>query len=118
MVNAVPDKRARSVSWFVGDYWAEQDISKVVPVQEMPRPPGHTNPEVVVPLASMCTDTQVGGFLVDGVDPRCAHQEATVVCPNHKSSTDHHDLVGKAHAEENEAGRNSFRRPGGAFSLW
>jgi hypothetical protein len=102
----------------VGEYWAEQAIIKVVPVQEMPRPPGNTNPEVVVPLASMCADTQVGGFLVDGVDPRCEHQEATVVCPNHKSSADHHDLVGKAHAEENEAGRNSFRRPGGAFSLW
>ena len=58
-MNAVPDKRARSVSWFVGEYWAEQDISKVVPVQEMQRPPGSTNPEVVIPLASMCADTQV-----------------------------------------------------------
>ena len=54
------------------------------------------------------------------MNPRNAHQDATVVCPNHASSTAFHELVGKAHKEENEAGRNVFLRPpsAGAFTTW
>jgi hypothetical protein len=67
-----------------------------------------------------CPDQAVGSLLAVGVHPRNAHQDATVVCPNHASSTKFHELVGKAHQEENEAGSNVFLRPAssGAFQAW
>ena len=67
-------------------------------------------------LATLSSERAKGGC----VNPRNAHQDATVVCPNHASSTVFHELVGKAHKEENEAGRNVFLRPpsAGAFTAW
>ena len=115
--DSVPDKRARGVDWYIEAHI--KDPSKpIVPVQEMPRPPNSVRAEVVAPLSAVCPDAQVGSLLIDGVHPRNKRQEATVVCPNHKSSTEYHELVGKAHREENEAGRSTFHRPSSAFKLW
>jgi hypothetical protein len=71
-------------------------------------------------LALACPDQAVGSLLAVGVHPRNAHQDATVVCPNHASSTKFHELVDKAHQEENKAGRNFFLRPAsnGTFQAW
>jgi hypothetical protein len=92
--------------------------AKIIPVQEMPRPDNLVNADVAKGLASVCPDEQVGALLADGVDPKNEHQEAWVVCTNHKSSTLYHELVRKAHREENEAGRNMFRRPSESFRAW
>ena len=71
-------------------------------------------------LAQACPDQAAGSLLAHGVHPKNAHQDATVVCPNHTSSTKFHELVGKAHREENEEGRSVFLRPSskGAFQAW
>ena len=84
----------------------------------MPRPDNRVDAGVAKGLASACPDEQVGTMLADGVDPKNEHQEAWVVCTNHKSSTMHHELVSKAHREENEAGRNLLRRPSDSFRSW
>ena len=92
-----------------------------MPVQEMPAGPSNgVDGPVAEALALACPDQAVGSLLAQGVHPRNAHQDATVVCPNHASSTAFHELVGKAHKEENEAGRNVFLRPpsAGAFTAW
>ena len=90
----------------------------IIPVQEMPRPDNRVDAAVAKGLASACPDEQVGAMLADGVDPKNEHQEAWVVCTNHKSSTMHHELVSKAHREENDAGRSLFRRPSDSFRSW
>ena len=89
-----------------------------IPVQEMPRPGNLVDAAVAKGLASACPDEQVGELLADGVNPMNEHQEAWVVYTNHKSSTMHHGLVSKAHREENEAGRNLFRRPSDSLRSW
>ena len=92
-----------------------------MPVQEMPKGPSNgVDRPVAEALALACPDQAVGSLLAVGVHPRNAHQDATVVCPNHTSFTKFHELVGKAHQEENEAGRNVFLRPAsnGAFQAW
>jgi hypothetical protein len=106
------------VLWYTGDYNKTKKVKTIVPVQEMPRPPNLVNAAVAKGLASVCPDQRVGDLLADGVDPMNTHQEAVVVCTNHKSSTEHHTLVSKAHREENEAGRNMFRRPSKTFRAW
>ena len=95
-----------------------QGKPRIYPVQEMERPASLLIADVIEPLAAMYPDARVGALLTKGVNPKNVHQEATVVCPNHKSSTEHHVLVGKAHREENEAGRNKFLRPSKSFRLW
>jgi len=89
-------------------------------VQEMPLGVGANavNSALANALASACPDRAAGSLLADGVHPQNAHQDTTVVCNNHKSSTTHHELVSKAHREENAAGRNVFLRPTGAFRAW
>ena len=117
--DAVPNKRARAVSWWCGDYWRTRNVEDIVPVQEMPKGPGNGVDSVLAnTLASACPDRAAGSLLADGVHPQNAHQDTTVVCNNHKSSTTHHLLVSKAHREENAAGRNVFLRPTGAFRAW
>ena len=89
-------------------------------MQEMPLGVGANavNSALANALASACPDRAAGSLLADGVHPQNAHQDTTVVCNNHKSSTTHHELVSKAHREENAAGRNVFLRPTGAFRAW
>ena len=65
----------------------------------MDRPANSAVAEVIMPLAAMCADERVGALLTEGVHPRNKRQEATVVCHNHKSSTEYHELVSKAHNE-------------------
>jgi hypothetical protein len=87
----------------------------------MPKGPGNgVDRPVAEALALACPDQAVGSLLAEGVHPRNAHQDATVVGPNHASSTKCHELVGKAHQEENEAGRNVFLHPAsnGACQAW
>ena len=96
-------------------------MKDIVPVQEMPAGPSNgVDGQVAEALALACPDQAVGSLLAQGVHPRNAHQDATLVCPNHASSTKFHELVGKAHQEENAAGRNAFLRPAkkGAFQTW
>jgi len=114
---SVPDARARGVDWYIGEH-IKDPSQPIVPVQDMQHPPNSVHAEVVAPLAASCPDEQVGSLLIEGVHPRNERQEATVVCPNHKSSTEYHELVGKAHREEHEAGKSSFHRPSAAFKLW
>ena len=122
------------MNWYTGDYdrvkgeklseglrveeAAAAAATTIIPVQEMPRPDNLVDAAVAKGLASACPDMQVGALLADGVDPKNEHQEAWVVCTNHKSSTEYHELVSKAHREENEAGRNVFRRPSDSFRSW
>ena len=89
-------------------------------MQEMPLGAGANavNSALANALASACPDRAAGSLLADGVHPQNAHQDTTVVCNNHKSSTTHHGLVSKAHREENAAGRNVFLCPTGAFRAW
>ena len=115
VAQAVPDKRARGVTWAL-DQCA--DGGAPIPVQELQRPEAATCTPEATALASVCPDKQVGGFLTEGVHPRNAHQEATVVCPNHTSADKFRHLVGKAHSEEAEAGRIRRRRPSAAFRIW
>ena len=115
----VPDERARGVTWWLGDYWRTRDVADIVPVQDMPMGPGNgVDAPLAHALASVCPDRGMGSLLADGVHPLNAHQNDTVVCNNHSSSTLHHELVSKAHREENEAGHTVFRRPTSAFRSW
>ena len=120
-VNAIPDERARGVTWWLGNYWRTRDVKDIVPVQDMPAGLNNgVDRAVAEALAQACPDQAAGSLLAHGVHPKNAHQDATVVCPNHTSSTKFHELVGKAHREENEEGRSVFLRPSskGAFQAW
>ena len=87
-----------------------------MPVQEMPKGPGNgVDSALANALSAACPDKAAGSLLADGVHPQNKHQDTTVICNNHASSTKHHELVSKAHREENAAGRNVFLRPTGAF---
>jgi hypothetical protein len=88
-------------------------------VQEMPKGPGNGVDSVLAnALASACPDKAAGSLLADGVHPQNAHQDTTVICNNHLSSTTHHQLGSKPHQEENAAWRNVLLRPSGAFRAW
>jgi hypothetical protein len=107
------------VFWWLGDYWRTRDVNDIVPVQDMPKGPGNgVDSELANALSAACPDRAAGSLLADGVHPQNKHQDTTVICNNHASSTKHHELVSKAHREENAAGRNVFLRPTGAFRAW
>jgi hypothetical protein len=86
-------------------------------VQEMPKGPGNgVDSELANALAAACPDRAAGSLLADEVHPRNKHQDASsVICNSHASFTKHHELVSKAHREENAAGRDVFLRSTGGF---
>ena len=98
--DAIPNKQARKTRWWCGDYWRSRDVKDIVPVQEMPKGPGNGVDSVLAnALASACPDKAAGSLLADGVHPQNAHQDTTVICNNHLSSTTHHQLGSKPHQE-------------------
>ena len=73
-VDAIPDERARGITWWLGDYWRSRDVKDIVPVQEMPKGPGNgVDRPVAEALALACPDQAVGSLLAVGVHPRNAH---------------------------------------------